>query len=83
MSSNAEEIFLNSEVVIDFTTPESSLTNIKLAQETNTSLVIGTTGLNLEIYEKIREVSDHVALLQSSNMSLGVNLLFHLVQEPT
>ena len=32
VSSDAEEIFSNSDVVIDFTTPDSSLANIKLAK---------------------------------------------------
>ena len=81
VESNAEEIFLNSDVVIDFTTPDSSFENIKLAQKTKTSLVIGTTGLSSEIHKCILDVSNQVALLQSSNMSLGVNLLFHLVQK--
>jgi 4-hydroxy-tetrahydrodipicolinate reductase len=81
VSLDAEEIFSNSDVVIDFTTPDSSLVNIKLAQKTNTPLVIGTTGLNSEIRKLILDVSNQIALFQSSNMSLGVNLLFHLVKE--
>ena len=81
VQSNAEDIFLNSDVVIHFTTPNSSLENIKLAQKTKTPLVIGTTGLSSEIHKCIIDVSNQVALLQSSNMSLGVNLLFHLVQK--
>ena len=81
VGSDAEEIFLNSDVVIDFTTPDSSSANIKLAQKTKTPLVIGTTGLSSEIHKFILEASNQIALLQSSNMSLGVNLLFHLVQK--
>ena len=81
VSTNAEEVFLNSDVVIDFTTPDSSFENIKLAQKTKTSLVIGTTGLSSEIHKCIIDASNQVALFQSSNMSLGVNLLFHLVQK--
>ena len=81
VSQNAEDIFSNSDVVIDFTTPDSSLTNIKLAQKTKTPLVIGTTGLSSEIHKYILDVSNQIALFQSSNMSLGVNLLFHLVQK--
>ena len=81
VSSDAEEIFSNSDVVIDFTTPDSSLANIKLAQKTKTPLVIGTTGLSSEIHKFILDVSNQIALFQSSNMSLGVNLLFHLVQK--
>ena len=81
VSNSAEEIFLNSNVVIDFTTPESSLVNLEFAQKTKTPLVIGTTGLSFEIDKKIIDASSQVALLQSTNMSLGVNLLFHLVKK--
>ena len=81
VSSDAEEIFLNSDAIIDFTTPDSSLANIKLAQKTKTPLVIGTTGLSSETHKFILNASNQIALFQSSNMSLGVNLLFHLVKK--
>ena len=66
VSSNAEEIFSNSDVVIDFTTPDSSSANIKLAQKTKTPLVIGTTGLSSEIQKFILDVSNQIALFQLS-----------------
>ena len=81
VSANPEEVFNISDVVIDFTAPQSSLTNIKFAEKTLTPLVIGTTGLNQEIHEMINYTSKKIAILQSSNMSLGVNLLFNLVQQ--
>jgi len=81
ITSNAKEVFLYSDVVIDFTTPESSQMNIELAQITKTPLVIGTTGLSPKTHEQIHKTSNKIALLQSSNMSLGVNLLFNLVQK--
>ena len=81
VSSEAEEIFLQSDVIIDFTVPESSLSNIILAEKLKKPLIIGTTGLNEEIQKKINVASSQVALLKSSNMSLGVNLLFNFVQK--
>ena len=81
VSDDAEQIFNHSDVIIDFTMPESSLNNIRLAEKTKTPLVIGTTGLNKEINNIINTTSKQVALLQSYNMSLGVNLLFNLVKK--
>ena len=81
VSANPEEVFNISDVIIDFTAPESSLANLEFAQKTFTPLVIGTTGLTREINDKIKDVSKKVAILCSSNMSLGVNLLFNLVQQ--
>ena len=45
ITSNALSIFKKANVVIDFTTPQSTLSNAKLASTTKTALVIGTTGI--------------------------------------
>ena len=77
---NSEEIFLGSDCIIDFTTPESTSDNIDCAIKTRTALVIGTTGLNEKILKEIEEASKIIPILQSTNMSLGVNTLFNLVE---
>ena len=51
-----------------------------MALEENTPIVIGTTGLDDKIMDTIRKSSENVSILQSTNMSIGVNLLFNLVQ---
>ena len=81
VSPDAEKIFSNSDVIIDFTTPESSFTNIALAEKTKTPLIIGTTGLSTKVNNKINDTSKKIALLQSSNMSLGINILFDFVKK--
>ncbi len=81
VSNNAEKIFSDSDVVIDFTTPSSTAQNLITAKKNNTSLVIGTTGLTQDILKNIKEISKDIPILQSANMSLGVNLLFQLVQQ--
>ena len=81
VTDNAENIFCNSDVVIDFTTQKSTSNNISLAIKQNTPIVIGTTGLDNQTLEYIKESSSKIAILLSSNMSMGVNLLFNLVQQ--
>ena len=81
VSSNAKEVFKNSNVIIDFTVPEATSHNIDLALNTSTPIVIGTTGLNGKIISQISNASKSIPILQSSNMSLGVNLLFQLVHK--
>ena len=49
ISDDPKKIFSDSDVVIDFTTPQSTLKNILIAAEQNTALVVGTTGLNDKI----------------------------------
>ena len=76
-----ELVFKNSEVVIDFTTPESTMDNVKIAQKHKTPMVIGTTGLTKNNIQEIAIAGNHVPILQSANMSIGVNLLLKLVTD--
>ena len=80
IKDNGEEIFSVSDCIIDFTTPESTLNNIDVAIKTKTALVIGTTGLDENILKQIEDASKIIPILQSTNMSLGVNTLFNLVE---
>jgi len=61
--------------------PNSTFLNIKKAVENKTALVIGTTGMNINQKIKIKNYSKKIPILMSSNMSLGVNLLFNLVKQ--
>ena len=81
VSDNPKKIFSDSDVIIDFTTPQSTLQNILIASKLNTPIVIGTTGLDKKVIDAIDQHSKNIPILQSSNMSFGVNLLFHLVQK--
>ena len=76
-----KKIFSQSDVIIDFTTPESTLQNIKFASDLRKPIVIGTTGLNDKIINLINANSKKIPILQSSNMSIGVNLCFNLLEK--
>jgi len=75
------ESIKSADVLIDFTTPSSTLTNIKIAASNKTAVVIGTTGMSENQIKKLKSYSKKIPILMSSNMSLGVNLLFNLVQQ--
>jgi len=68
-------------VIIDFTTPKTTLENLKIASINKTAVVIGTTGMTDAQKNKVKSYSKKIPILMSSNMSLGVNLLFNLVQQ--
>ena len=78
---NSDKTIKDADVLIDFTTPNSTLLNVKKAALDKTSIVIGTTGINTNQKNKIKSYSKRIPILMSSNMSLGVNLLFNLVQQ--
>jgi len=70
-----------SDVLVDFSAPGALPANLAAAAEAAVPIVIGTTGLTDGDERLIDETAARVAVLQSANMSLGVNLLAHLVRE--
>ena len=81
VTANSTQLIKKANVVIDFTTPESTLNNLKIASANNTAVVIGTTGMTDFQKKKVKSYSKKIPILISSNMSLGVNLLFNLVRQ--
>jgi 4-hydroxy-tetrahydrodipicolinate reductase len=71
---------INADVLIDFTTIESTLENIKWCQQHNKAIVIGTTGFSDEQVELIKAAGKDIAVILAPNTSVGVNLLFKLVE---
>lgn len=68
------------DVLIDFTSPDSTLDRLKACTDNGIAMVIGTTGLNNEQMKQLKESSLKIPCLLSPNMSIGVNLLFNLVE---
>lgn len=69
------------EGIVDFTTPQATLAYAELAAQARVVHVVGTTGLEGADMERLRACARHCALIRSSNMSLGVNLLAALVRK--
>lgn len=67
------------DAVIDFTSPEGSLINARIAAQHKKPMVIGTTGLNSDQTNELQELSKKIPILISSNMSIGVNLLYGFI----
>ena len=74
-------IFKHAHVVIDFSSPLAVKNNLQMAIKNKTGLVIGTTGLKEKEFNMLKNASKKIPILVSSNMSLGVNLLFNLVEQ--
>jgi len=69
------------DVVVDFTTPDCVLANIRACVSAKRPMVVGTTGWYAEIPNIRAEVEkQECGLLYGSNFSIGVNLFFDLVQ---
>lgn len=66
-------------VVIDFSLPETAISNINTCFDKQLPLVMGTTGWYDQL-EKVRKTckQKNGTLLYAPNFSLGVNILFHV-----
>ncbi|MBF0490698.1 MAG: 4-hydroxy-tetrahydrodipicolinate reductase [Candidatus Omnitrophica bacterium] len=67
-------------VLIEFTTPEATMLNLKACVKHKVNMVIGTTGLDKKQIAEIKKASKKIAIVFSSNMSVGVNLVFALIK---
>jgi 4-hydroxy-tetrahydrodipicolinate reductase len=69
----------NAQVLIDFTRPEGTLAQLAVCRELGVKAVIGTTGFTSAQRAEIGEHSRHVAIVMAPNMSVGVNVVFKLI----
>ena len=69
------------DAIIDFSTPESSMRTLKEAVAQKKSVVFGTTGLSEAEKGKIQEAAKTIRCVFAPNMSIGVNVLFKVVQD--
>ncbi len=80
ITSDARAALQDAAAVIDFSSPENTLALADACAQTGTGLVVGTTGFDESQRKKLQEFSSKIPLLISPNMSLGVNVLFHLTR---
>ncbi len=70
-----------SEVVIDFSSPQATAALAASAAERGCALVVGTTGLGASEMDALKAAAKKIPIVQSANMSLGVNVLFGLLEK--
>ena len=81
VTNNPLELFVRSEGVLDFTTPEATAEHATLTAQARIVHVIGTTGLSHDQDERVQAAARHAVIIKSGNMSLGVNLLAAMVRK--
>ncbi|ADE29658.1 4-hydroxy-tetrahydrodipicolinate reductase [Rickettsia prowazekii] len=81
--NDLDNLCKNSDVIIDFSTPEVSEKLINYALKHNTKLVIGTTGLKDQHFKLLEKAAQTLPVLYSANMSIGANLLNYLAKKIT
>lgn len=80
ITDDVENVVKEADVIVDFSVPQATNILIDYATKYNKKLVIGTTGLSKEIMDKIVSASEKVAIVQSPNFSVGVNVMLDIVK---
>ncbi len=68
------------DVFIDFTRPEATLRHLAACRGARVAMVIGTTGFEAPGRQAIEAAAADIPIVFAPNMSVGVNLLFKLLE---
>lgn len=82
-TASREQFFepdVEADVIIDFSHPELLDKVLRFAMHRRLPLVTGTTGLGDELKQSLERATDAIAVCQTANFSLGVNLLVELAE---
>lgn len=69
------------DVIIDFTRPEGTLAHLAFAVAHKKAMVIGTTGFDYAGKAAIDAAAKQIPIVFASNFSVGVNLVFKLLEQ--
>ncbi len=75
ITSDIAESSFGADVIVDFSSPKSTLINASYASGEGKSMVIGTTGFTEKEESELRHLCRGFPCVVSANMSIGVNVL--------
>jgi len=81
VAADLNTVMEKGDVVIDFTYHEASVEHLHQAVSAGKPMVIGTTGFTSDELETIRKLAQQISCVQAPNMSMGVNLMFKVVED--
>jgi 4-hydroxy-tetrahydrodipicolinate reductase len=71
---------VESSIVVDFSSPQATMSFLGDVVKRRSRMVIGTTGIDAAGMDGIKNAAKSVPVVFSPNMSLGINLLFALTE---
>ena len=75
LAPDLKPLLAQADGILDFTVPASTVAASVLTAEAGVVHVVGTTGLSADDMGKLRAAAGRATIMQSGNMSLGVNVL--------
>jgi 4-hydroxy-tetrahydrodipicolinate reductase len=79
IGANLHAGLATAQVLIDFTRPQGTLAHLAVCRELGIRAVIGTTGFSEAEKAEIAAHARHIAIVMAPNMSVGVNVVFKLL----
>ncbi|MBK6630716.1 MAG: 4-hydroxy-tetrahydrodipicolinate reductase [Betaproteobacteria bacterium] len=79
ITSDFETALGGADCLIDFTRPSGTLAHMTACRRRGVSMVIGTTGMEMEHKLQIQVASRDIPIVFAPNMAVGVNLVFKLL----
>jgi 4-hydroxy-tetrahydrodipicolinate reductase len=80
ISADVAAALHGADVLIDFTRPEGTLHHLDICRKLGVNMVIGTTGFNAQQKAQLGAAAQHIGIVFAPNMSVGVNLVFKLLE---
>src|SRR5262245_28087296 len=80
VTADREQALAGADVVIDFTLAGSVPDTLRACAAHGCPLVLGTTALSTEALAQLRACAAQIPIVYSPNMSVGVNVMFALLQ---
>lgn len=78
-TSDFSEKIADADVIVDFTSAEPSISDLKMAASAKKPAVLGATGHDPEQKGQILSLSKVIPVVYSPNMSVGVNIMWELI----
>lgn len=68
------------DILVDFTHPTATTHHVDFCSTHGKKMVIGTTGCDATLEQKLQQAAQEIAIVYAPNMSVGVNLCLKLLQ---
>ena len=81
IATTREHSFERADVIIDFTSPKALFSFTESAVSSKTGLVIGTTGLEEQHFNLLKQTGNSTKVFYAPNMSFGVNSFFNIARK--
>ncbi len=80
ITSDLKTVIKEADVIIEFSTPNASLSHLRQVVEADKAMVLATTGFSNEELSEVKELASKIKCVMAPNMSLGVNVMIQALE---